>query len=56
MTHDEMVAALIHYIQTDEGLLTVVRMSITGTLQSSTIDSDQKITALVHALGLDTPK
>lgn len=52
MSHDDMVAALVSYIQTDAGMLTLIRMSVTSQLQATNSDYDPRLTAIVTALGL----
>lgn len=54
MSHVDMVTALLSYIQTDANLIVLIRTSVSAQLMASTTDTDDRLTALVTALGLYT--
>lgn len=54
MSHSDMVTTLLSYIQNDANLIVLIRTSVTAQLMASTTDSDDRLTALVKALGLYT--
>lgn len=50
MTHEDMVAALLQYIQTDANLVSLLRLQATKAV--TTVLSDDQLTTITTALGI----